>query len=205
MSAMTATEAAEALDRIDDYAEGVTKRTLGLTNMVWGLAAASIFLAYGTAAPWIEDTQTYWLYAVLWIPSIVAGQWLTMALWRHHAIQTDTDADAKEGWIRIGLYTGAFFAVAAIVVFGGRAMGIDWQIATYMILVNGALAGAIAGFESRHDRHCGPPTMWAGAGLIAVGIAVGLSGADHAAASLVGALAVAIAWFASGIRIYSLG
>lgn len=202
---MTATEAAEALDRIDDYGEGVTKRTIGLTNMVWGIAAATIFLAYGTGAGWIEQRGWYWLYGVLWIPGVVAGQWTTSALWKHHAIQLHRAEHPKEGWLRIVAYTGGFFVVAAIVVFGGRALGIDWQISTYMILVNGVLAGAVAGYESRHDRYCGPPTMLAGAALIVVGVLVGISGAGHAAASLIGALAVAIAWFGSGVRIYSLG
>ncbi len=202
---MTATQAAEALDRLDDAVEGITKRTIGLTNMVWGFAAASIFLAYGTAAPWIEANAMYWLYGVLWIPSIVAGQWTTMALWKHHAIQTEIEDEPKEGWLRIALYTMAFFAVAAIVVFGTRAAGIDWQIATYMILVNGALMGTVAAVESIHDRYCGPPTTLGGIALIGLGIAVGLMDAGHAAASLLGAIGVASAWMASGWRIYTRG
>ena len=45
--AFSAQDAAHALHDVPDIHEAVTTRILGVTHMIWGLAAAGIFLAYG--------------------------------------------------------------------------------------------------------------------------------------------------------------
>lgn len=196
---MDVAETAAALRDAQGYEEALTERTSGMTNMVWGLAAALIFLTYGSAADLIERADKTWLYGVLWIPGVLLGTLLTIALWSSHAISLARTMDAKDGWRHLGLNIVAFLALTAALAGLLHVLDVAWEPSVLMTLVNGIFALIIATRERSISLACSRDTLIAGIWMIGAGIAIGLLGLQHEAAALAGAAITATGWAGSGL------
>lgn len=203
-SAMTPTQAAAVLRDVGDIEERLTARANGITSMVWGITAAAIFLAYGTADPYLEDVGIPWLYSLLWAPLVAAGVALTGAVWNAHAITLRRNPETRKGLLMSGGFVLLFFGVCAG-VFGllYALADVDWNTSSLMALVNGLFAVAVAAFLRRDCRPA--PLVAAGVAMAAVGLTLGLSGLHHQAATLLAALGVGLSWFLSGLYTYARG
>ncbi len=194
---LSAQDAANTLHGLERVEETLTARTAGLSNIVWGLASPLIFLTYGTAAPWVEANNHHWLYALLWIPGVALGSLLTKLLWRQHAVHL---RQAPGGdWRMLG-YIALFFATATALWFvTDKALQWHWTTSALMTVANGFFALMIATVEHRGQVPCARYGYPAGAWMILAGLTIAFAGANHAAASLLGAAATSIGWTLAGL------
>ncbi len=203
---LTAMDAAEALRSLEGFEQGLDRRTGGMTNMVWGLASAGIFLTYGSADTWIQDIGQYWLFGFLWIPWVAAGMALTAALWGSKAVTMGREPGTRSEWLASLGFTGAFLLIlAAVAGIGSRVLGLDWDTNTTLVLVNGLFIGLIGSVHRRHDRACATYTLAAAVAVVLGALALAVVGIGDAPANLAGAAIVGAAWFVSGALTYRKG
>lgn len=204
--AMTPAQAAQVLHDVRGYEETLTARAAGMTLMVWGLAAAGVFLTYNAADPYLEDVGRTWLFNLLWIPWIAAGILFSGALWASHSISMRQEFEGRRGVVGSLLATLLFFVIAAALFVGlDVAAGIEWTTNSIMLTANGLFAIALATLR-RHDwDHSTVPVLVIGVAMTLAGIGMGLSGLSHEAAGLLGAAVAGSSWFGAGIVTYRKG
>lgn len=205
-SDMTARDALRALGDLPRYEENLTAKAGGMTSMVWGLAAAGIFLTYLAAGDWLEEMRAYWAFALLWIPWVAAGIALSGAIWVSHAVSLRSDPKTGQGLAKSLAFTGLFLAIAAALFLGLDVLaGVEWTVHSLMTVANGLFALAMAGVQMR-AKACGAGNVAAaGAMMLAAGIALGLAGASDVVSGLLGATVVGLGWFAAGVLTYRQG
>lgn len=129
--AFTAHDAALALRDVPNIEERLTGRILGITLMLWGIAAAAIFLAYGAYA------GPVWGEYVLWLPIVLVGMVATHYLWQAHHQALDIDDHGHATWlpfVAIGLPAAATYILTDVV------LGWSWGVGVAMLVGN---AGAL--------------------------------------------------------------
>ncbi len=202
MSEFSAKQAAQALSELGDAEEHLSQRMGGITTMIWGIISAAIFLAYGVAETTLEGGYQA-LNAVLWLPFVAAGAFVTMRLWQHNAIILGR---RESGTLRdTGLVTAGFLALAAMLFFGARAAGITWDMDGIMTTVNGLMAGIIGVSLRRHGARGWTHLIGASIAMILGGVLLGIlelrTGLDvFAAAAICG-----FSWFQAGLAIHQQG
>ncbi len=203
---LTPLDAAEALRSLEGFEEKLDRRTGGMTNMVWGLASAGIFLTYGSASEWIAEQALHWLFSLLWIPWVAGGMALTGALWSSKAVTMGRDPESRGSLLASLGFTGAFLAIlAAVALVGGRLLDLDWDTNTTLVLVNGLFIGLIGTAHRRHDKACAAYTLGAAVVVVLAAIVLAATGLADAPANLIGAAVVGGAWFGSGWLVYLKG
>lgn len=200
-AAMTPAQAAQVLQGIGGHEETLTARATGVTNMIWGMVAASIFLAYA-AADGLDGFR--WFSTLLWAPFVAAGMLLTRRVWATHAVVLRVRHEGKPSMSL--LFSFGFAAVAVGLIFGLPAIGIEWSTHAIMLLVNGLLAIVMGAFAKTVWCSCGgKETATAGVLMLAGGVALGILGLGEAATGLAAALVALACWFGSGLAIYARG
>ncbi len=207
-SELTPLQAAQALRGLEGYEERLSSRAAGLTNMIWGLATAGIFLTYGSATDWAEAQGLPWLLALLWIPWVAAGITTTGAIWNAHAVSLgrDRDHDNRKSLLMSLGYTVGFLALmGAVFAIAELVIGLDWDFNVIMVLVSALFAWLVSAGERGSNLACSRHTSVAALAMAAAALVMGLVGLANEPANLLGATVVGGAWFASGIVTFTKG
>ncbi|MGB0652775.1 MAG: hypothetical protein ACPGQL_06200 [Thermoplasmatota archaeon] len=202
-----AARAAAALGELEGYEETLSNRAAGTTNMVWGMAAAGIFLTYGTAGGWLSSwPELEWLFALLWIPWVAMGTGLTWTTWVTHAVSLQRSPAMRDGMKASGL-SFLLFGTLVAATFGLLVLGLGlaWDTSAVMTLVNGLFALILGTSLRRHSTTCSTNTVLAGLWMALLGVTIGVAGLGHEPAALAGASACALGWFGSGLATYLRG
>lgn len=202
---MTPTQAAQVLREVDGYEETVHLHTQGLTNMVWGLAVAAIFLAYGTAIPWLETVDAMWLAPFLWIP-FAAGALVTgNAIWATQAARLGITPSRRDLVISGGLVLGFLAASAVLWSLLDDLAPLDWQPPAALLLATG-LFSIVLGllYRTRSPLGCNASII-AGVSTATAAVALAATGWALDAQTLVAALGGGATWFVPGLILYRRG
>lgn len=198
--ALTATDAAEALQDIGRYEERLTLRAAGLTHMVWGLITAALFVTYGYAETVLEGPSQA-LMAGLWLPWVAAGIFMTRSIWSHHSLSLHREGD---GSLRVGLIlTAVFLAIGGALYLGGLALGLVWSQGALMAVANGLFASGLGYMHHRQGQ--GATLFGAGIFMLIVAGFLAVWGVDVGQATAIAATAIGGGWFASGVITYLRG
>lgn len=201
--AMTARQAAAALADLRADDERLTGRASALMNMIWGVVASAIFLAYAAA----DDLDGFPFFApILWVPFVAAGIAITRRVWHAQAVYFGADrsekAGARDAWVSWAFACG-FLAVALGLVFGLPLVGIEWSVHAVMLVVNGLLALVMATLAKSYWCTSGyMETGIAGVAMVAAAVALGVLALPEDATGLLAGLAALAAWTGSGAVIY---
>lgn len=196
---LSAGEATRVLDELSGYEETVSAKMMGITWMIWGIAIPGIFLTYGTGAFWADQVGASWLLAVFWIPWVAAATLATRSLWRSLALAFSW-AEEDRSTLASLAYTALFFVLAG----GLWVTGLVGEINMLMLATTGLFTMMLGLLEPVNGGRLEKPTLLVGGLLVILAVALDLtwagtlSGADHAASSLVAALAVGSAYYGLG-------
>lgn len=175
---MTPKAAARVLADAAGYEEAIERRTEGVTMSLWGIVSSAMFVAYGFAD--VVGARA-WVFAILWVPWVALGILTTHALWRSVHLARErpiVDEDARVYWTRSLAVAFGITVVMWFVHPTGPMYPLGLTGAAYLIL------GTLNLFRSgpRHRRMY----LWAGAILLALSLAFGLSKAPIEVTGMVG-------------------
>ncbi len=200
MGEFTATDAARTLSELEDAEELLSQRTGGITTMVWGIISAAIFLAYGVVETILE---VQWVFAVVWVPFVVAGAIVTKHMWRQNAVVLGRPETA--GVKGTAITTLGFLGLGAILFVGSRAMGIAWDMDGIMTTVNGLMAGIIGVLLRRHGARGWSHLIGAATAMIIGGILLGIGDLRVGVDVLAAAGICGFSWFLAGFAMHQQG
>lgn len=199
---MDPAEAVRTLRGLEEHEQRLGQEMGGITIMVWGVVSAAIFLAYGLAAPVLENGPEGMARAVLWVPFVAAGGVITQRLWRQHALMFGgQDGSARETI----LTTFAFLVLGAVLFFGARAAGWAWEMEGVMTTVNGLVAAGLGVVLRRHGARGWSHLIGAGTAMVLGGLLLGQLDVERAVSSLTAAAIAGVSWFLAGFAIHQQG
>lgn len=199
---MTARTAAETIGRLEGVHAALERRTSGLTWMVWGIATPAIFLSYGfagAAGAWEESATTWWA-TFLWVPWVAMGVAATIGLWRSVGLVVPMDhrQGRRGGILFMVLFLGLIFLGFTL----RETLDLKLHESAMVLLMVGAANVTIGSFgilcTDRVER-----ALWVGTGaglaVVALAMTAVFNADQHTAATVAAAVAVAVAYFGSGL------
>jgi hypothetical protein len=198
-AALTPQQAAQALQDIAGYEEGLTARVGALTCMVWGIVSAAIFVTYGVA----PSVSPMWLMPFLWVPWTLAGIAVTTSAWKLHAVTLRGAGARSRSWA----WSLGFAALFTVALLGLHFLGMNHRGAfPYMLVVNGLVAFVIVGAASRRrGRLVALPLLVAGALIIAGAFVLGAASLSNVAMSFASAAIVGVGYVGAGLVTFVRG
>ncbi len=196
-------KAAEEIRRIEGLHGALRQRASGLTWMIWGIVAPSIFVSYGLLGMLVGTFHFLrLLFPLLWIPWAAVGIIATATLWRSVSLVLPVQtARVREGILTGVLIVGLIFAgFGAISVTGLSIAPLAW------VLLALGVALVIVGLLGFNVNSASERRLWVLGGLLLVVTSlVGtlLLGGDALFASqvftFVSPLASALVFFGGGL------
>lgn len=203
--AMTPAQAAQILRDVEGYEETLSLHTAGLTHMVWGVAVAGIFLMYGSAMDWLQQVGAAWAAAVLWVPFVVAGLWITRSLWHSHAVHFGEDPDPRD-MVWSALATVGFLGGSVLLwLFLDGLAPLRWLPPTAMLFATGVFAIVMGVFFRNRSRFACNTLAIAGVSTALGAIALAATDWSIVIQNLVSAIGGGLTWFVPGHVLYQRG
>ncbi len=190
-----ASETAAALREANDFQARLCRRTAGITNLVWAIAAPAAMLVDTTLAAVYNAPG--WLLATSWIPFILIGIIATRTLWAQQAFATQSRAPGTTMWIGLLAITIGITGTAAIAAMfgGGQASGYGIAMANAGLILFLGLA-----HRDGLDAHFWSHALGALIAFVGAFIVMGTGGA-----AILLPAAVMIAWLIPGAVLVSRG
>lgn len=205
-TALTALQAADEIRRMQQFPDALRRRTSGLSWMIWGLAIPGLFVTYSYWGVVVDNyaPDAGPVFAILWIPWIAMGVISMIVLWRSAALVIPALNDRRRAWL-----TPLVFVVVIQGGFGLMQL-LPWDMVEPAIsLIVVGLATIMAGLTGliAHDRQEKTLAALAGGLLIAFAVIGTLlwqaSDTAYAVLGSLGPLAIAIAYFGTGLVVAS--
>lgn len=163
---LTPGRAARILQDAAGFERSLARRTHGLTLMAWGIVSSGMFVSYGFAA--LLDVEWY-VFATLWMPWVLLGVLMTVALWRSAALSRPdlpTKWHDRGEWIRVLLVGTGFTVVFAILRPDGPTLPLALLGAAYCLF--GLFNAFRAHPQERRESFVAGALMLTVAGILAV-------------------------------------
>jgi hypothetical protein len=162
---LTTDEAARLVAEARRWEGSLRQRTEGITWMVWGIATAAMFLSYD----WMgRGHAPAWVFAVLWIPWVLAGNLTSYALWRSAALTQDPEVAPLGTRRHLGLIV-LFVVVFALMAFVLRPT--SWSVP---MVVAGILWASLGLVIPRMSPRGKVVSAAVGLGVVAAALALSL-------------------------------
>lgn len=198
-AALSARQAAQALQDLEYSEESLSTRVGSLTGMVWGIVSAAIFVTYGLA---VAGDAPHLVFPFLWAPWTAAGIATSTALWKVHALALRKPMDRAESraW---GLGMTLLFGAALVALYVLKGVGAF----ALMTAVNGACAFVIVAMINRHKgtKFLGAPIVLAGVLMLAASAYLWMTELPVLQDALLAAGVCGLGFFLSGLYSFIRG